>query len=128
MEDKVLDAKVPDSSIPAGWHGWHIAALPVRDGGRRMFDASVSVETRHPRIGSTGPDPSISSRGAGLLKPVRQFAAWFRHRRQIRRDIMKLLQLDDRLLADIGLSRGEILYAAVQHGRLPEQQPARLAK
>lgn len=92
MDDKVLDAKVPDFSIPAGWHGWHIAALPVRDRGRRMFDASVSSETRHPRIGSTGPDPSISSWGAGLLKPVRQFAAWFRHRRQIRRDIMKLLQ------------------------------------
>ncbi|TPK81084.1 hypothetical protein FJ936_28365 [Mesorhizobium sp. B2-4-13] len=32
------------------------------------------------------------------------------------------------MLADIGLSRGEILYAAVQHGRLPEQQPARLAE
>jgi uncharacterized protein YjiS (DUF1127 family) len=34
------------------------------------------------------------------------------------------MAFDDRALADIGLSRGEVLYA-VHHGRLPEGSPQR---
>lgn len=117
--DKILNVEVLNFSKPANRH---IALSPYRDDGRRIFDGSVQPKAGH-TAGSTPADsPSHST---GLLKPVRQFVAWFRHRRQVRRDIMKLLALDDRLLADIGLSRGEILYAAAQHGRLPERSNQR---
>jgi uncharacterized protein YjiS (DUF1127 family) len=55
---------------------------------------------------------------------LRSFA-WIRYQRQVRRDTALLMAFDDRALADIGLSRGEILYA-VQHGRLPEGSPRAL--
>ena len=52
------------------------------------------------------------SRWAALVKLI----AWTRHQRQIRRDIKRLMEFDDYMLADIGLSRGEVLHV-VQHGR-----------
>jgi len=40
------------------------------------------------------------------------------HRRVVRRDLNRLMELDDRELADIGLNRGELLHA-IRYGRLP---------
>jgi len=47
---------------------------------------------------------------------IRRSIAWLKSRRQIRRAVNELLALDDRMLADIGVSRGEI-FNAVRHGR-----------
>jgi uncharacterized protein YjiS (DUF1127 family) len=51
-----------------------------------------------------------------VAKAIRQQAERIRHQRQIRRDTNKLMEMDDRTLADIGLSRSEIMYA-VSNGR-----------
>ncbi|WP_210240672.1 DUF1127 domain-containing protein [Mesorhizobium sp. B3-1-7] len=113
-DDNILNVEVLNFSKPAVRR---IAPLPYRDDGRRMLDGSVQPKAGH--TGSTAAD--FPSRGTGLVKSAKNLMAWLRHRRRVRRDIIKLMQLDDRLLADIGLSRGEVLYAAVQHGRLPER-------
>jgi uncharacterized protein YjiS (DUF1127 family) len=42
--------------------------------------------------------------------------AGIRHQRLVRRDIDKLMEFDDNMLADIGLSRAEVLHA-VRYGR-----------
>jgi uncharacterized protein YjiS (DUF1127 family) len=54
--------------------------------------------------------------GTLLASWVNRLIAWFEARRRIRRAVDELMALDDRTLADIGLTRGEILYA-VRHGR-----------
>jgi len=54
---------------------------------------------------------------------VRRSIARIRNMIQARRDTYALLQLDDRMLADIGLSRGEVAYA-IRHGRRPSESPA----
>jgi uncharacterized protein YjiS (DUF1127 family) len=41
--------------------------------------------------------------------------AWLEARRRMRRAVDELMAMDDRMLADIGVSRGEILHAA-RHG------------
>ena len=51
----------------------------------------------------------LRARGARLI-------AWIQAERRVRRDRVQLLAADDRLLADIGLARGEIDHA-VRHGR-----------
>ena len=47
------------------------------------------------------------------------------HRRVVRRDLNKLMEFDDRQLADIGLNRGELLHA-IRYGRLPSHSNQRL--
>ena len=49
---------------------------------------------------------------------TRRLFEWLTHQRKARRDMRVLLSFDDRMLADIGLSRGEINYA-VMNGRIP---------
>jgi uncharacterized protein YjiS (DUF1127 family) len=46
-----------------------------------------------------------------LARAMKRGIAWIGSRRQLRRDIEELRALDDRMLRDIGLSRGEIDYA-----------------
>lgn len=58
--------------------------------------------------------------GALLANLVRRSVAWLKARRQMRRAIDELMAFDDRTLADIGLSRGEIPYA-VRRGRGQEK-------
>jgi uncharacterized protein YjiS (DUF1127 family) len=63
-------------------------------------------------------DPSRrAGRGIGSLLAswfIRSIA-WLEARRRTRRAVDQLMAMDDRTLADIGLSRGEILHAA-RHG------------
>jgi uncharacterized protein YjiS (DUF1127 family) len=47
------------------------------------------------------------------------------HRRVVRRDLNRLMEFDDRQLADIGLNRGELLHA-IRYGRLPSHSNQRL--
>ncbi|HKF74412.1 MAG TPA: DUF1127 domain-containing protein [Stellaceae bacterium] len=54
--------------------------------------------------------------GAFLLAVARRGVAWYRTRRRMRRAVAELMALDDRMLADIGVSRSEIPYA-VWRGR-----------
>ena len=43
---------------------------------------------------------------------LRRLIAWFRNERQIRHGIDELMALDDRMLSDVGLTRGSIEHAA----------------
>jgi uncharacterized protein YjiS (DUF1127 family) len=57
----------------------------------------------------------LASSGTNLrLHPVKQLAAWIRNKRRFRRAMNELMALDDRLLADIGLTRGQVEQAARQ--------------
>jgi uncharacterized protein YjiS (DUF1127 family) len=56
-----------------------------------------------------------------LLAASAQAIGWLRARHQMRRAIRELAALDDHMLADIGLSRGAVMYAVV-HGRFPKRQ------
>ena len=63
-------------------------------------------------------DAGAASSGRTLLTWIRRRIAEIRKNRQIRRDLEELLALDDRLLADIGLHRCDVEYAA-RYGRRP---------
>jgi uncharacterized protein YjiS (DUF1127 family) len=71
---------------------------------------------------SKGASPA-GSRGAAMLRPLLHAFAWFRHRRQARRDLDRLMRFSDRELADIGVGRTELLHVA-RYGQLPEQGSA----
>jgi uncharacterized protein YjiS (DUF1127 family) len=58
---------------------------------------------------------------AALVKPIRRQLARIKHQRRIRRDIDSLVEFDDHMLADFGLRRVDIEYAA-WHGRLPDRR------
>jgi uncharacterized protein YjiS (DUF1127 family) len=51
-----------------------------------------------------------------LVKAVKRVVAGIRSKRRTRRGIAELRALDDRLLADIGLSRDQIEYASPPKG------------
>ena len=61
----------------------------------------------------SGTDASLVSRAPiiGLFAAIRQWPARQGEERRIRRDIELLLQMDDRMLADIGLMRGQVSMA-----------------
>jgi len=69
------------------------------------------VETHAPHTGSYA-----GSLWALLVKAIGRQVEHIRHRRQVRRDINGLMELDDRALADIGLSRCEVMYAVANGG------------
>jgi uncharacterized protein YjiS (DUF1127 family) len=62
---------------------------------------------------------SAASRQTLLVSSIKQLIAWIRSTHRVHRGIHELMALDDRMLADIGLNRGAIMYTA-QHGRLPD--------
>lgn len=51
-----------------------------------------------------------------LTNPIKRSIAWIWSTRRTRRAARELMALDDRMLADIGLTRGQVVYA-VRHGR-----------
>lgn len=59
-----------------------------------------------------------------LMKFITRRMARIGRERRIRRDIDGLRALNDRMLADIGLSRCDVEYA-VRHGRLPDRANGR---
>ena len=81
---------------------------------------SSSIASRAPLPGS-----GDGSWRKGLMNLVRRGAAHIKHRRQVRKDVAKLLEFDDHLLADIGISRAELLHSN-GYDRLPERGRAGL--
>ena len=61
---------------------------------------------------------------AVLAEAIRRPFAWIERQRRLRRDINLLMSLDDHALADIGLTRGEVFYAA-RYGRPPKHEERR---
>jgi uncharacterized protein YjiS (DUF1127 family) len=59
---------------------------------------------------------------AMLVSSIGRYIAWLNAKRKIRRGIEELTTHDDRMLADIGLSRGDVEYAA-RFGRLRRRGP-----
>ncbi|CAN7540086.1 DUF1127 domain-containing protein [Rhizobium sp. LjRoot258] len=59
---------------------------------------------------SHAPLPFRAAPVRAVSTTIRQLFGYVAHRHQIRQDT-KRLELDDRALADIGVSRGEIMYA-----------------
>lgn len=72
------------------------------------------------RADVVGPAVESGTWWLALTRPVRRWLARIRRQRRIRRDNSKLMELDDRMLADIGLSRADAQFTA-RHGRLPER-------
>jgi uncharacterized protein YjiS (DUF1127 family) len=63
-------------------------------------------------------DPSRRAKraiGPLLASWIIRSIAWLEARHRTRRAVVELMAMDDRMLADIGVSRGEILHAA-RHG------------
>ena len=54
-----------------------------------------------------------------VVRVIRRLIAWIRSERRIRRGIAELSALDDILLADIGVARGQIVHAS-RYGRPPQ--------
>jgi uncharacterized protein YjiS (DUF1127 family) len=80
------------------------------------------LETYVPHTGSYA-----SSLWALLAKAIGRQAERIRHQRQVRHDINGLMELNDRALADIGLSRCEVMYA-VANGGLSEHKNDRVVR
>ena len=78
---------------------------------QRTIIASRALPAARERAGTAG--------NPALVKAVRRLLAWIRSERQIRSGIRDLRALDDQILADIGLPRGHIEYAA-RYGRPTE--------
>lgn len=74
------------------------------------MDSSTVVSCREPRAAALR-SPLAAAFGRSM--------AWARLQWKMSRDTAKLMALDDHLLADMGLSRGE-LRGLVRRGRLPQ--------
>jgi uncharacterized protein YjiS (DUF1127 family) len=55
---------------------------------------------------------------AALADSIKRWVAGIKNERRVRGAVNELAALDDRMLADIGLTRDDVTYAA-RHGRLP---------
>jgi uncharacterized protein YjiS (DUF1127 family) len=82
---------------------------------RRQFPATAPIDGRTLPAAAPG---SAKLWRALLAKSIKRTIVWNRSTRRMRRAIEELVALDDRMLADIGLSRGDVQYAE-WHGRLP---------
>ena len=66
----------------------------------------------------------LASLWAVALDAVEQLFEQIERRRTVRRDLDRLMEFDDRELADIGLTRGELMHV-VSFGRFPQDSNQR---
>jgi uncharacterized protein YjiS (DUF1127 family) len=85
--------------------------------------SSFTIESRTARVAA----PAVGSWRNVLVKSIGRGFAWIASRRRMRHDIDALMALDDRMLADIGLGRGDVEYVA-RYGRLPDRPEDRLGR
>ena len=78
-----------------------------------MSQGTIDARERLPEVYRPGSARRFS---AFLVTVATRAIAWYRTRRRMRRAVDELMALDDRMLADIGVSRSEIPYA-VWRGR-----------
>lgn|SRR5262245_4917906 len=64
------------------------------------------------RLLAAGSRGSAGRRQATQAPVLGRLIAWFRNERRIRRGVDELMALDDRMLSDIGLTRGSVEHAA----------------
>lgn len=76
-----------------------------------MSNYFVESQAPHARSGTRSPWTRLPS-------AIRRQLLRIRHQRQIRRDVNRLLDMDDSMLKDIGLTRGDVVHAA-RYGRTP---------
>jgi uncharacterized protein YjiS (DUF1127 family) len=65
-------------------------------------------------------EPNCDFWPTALTRPIKQGISWIGSRHRMRRQVEELMALDDRLLADIGLRRGQVEYLA-RYGHLPRE-------
>lgn len=73
----------------------------------------MSQRTIDARLGLPAVYRPRPARGLGgfLVAVVRRGVAWYRTGRRMRRAVDELMALDDRTLADIGITRSDIAFA-----------------
>lgn len=91
------------------------AAANLRQGDAVMIQGSL--DAGHPSSSLDQTRQGSGRRGALLGNLMRRSIARIRSARRTRRGRHELMALDDRMLADIGVSRGDIEYA-VRYGRV----------
>ena len=74
-----------------------------------------SIEARCVRAENQG---SVMCRQPPLVNGIKRWIAWICNEMRIRHGINELMALDDGVLSDMGLNRGNIEHAA-RYGRLP---------
>ena len=77
---------------------------------------AVTVDPAAVIVQSVGLDEPPRRRVARLADPIKRLIAWIWSTHRARCAVRELMERDERLLADMGLSRGQLAYA-VRHGR-----------
>jgi uncharacterized protein YjiS (DUF1127 family) len=83
---------------------------------RRATMSSSTIET----VVARRAELNCDSWPTALTRPIKQGIAWIGSRHRMRRQVEELMALDERLLADIGLGRGQVEYLA-EYGHLPRE-------
>ena len=105
------NAMLPFSRI-AYERGWSAATAPAVGPARRPGTrSSIAGGVVTPGQGLAASWP--------VVRVIRRLIAWIRAERRIRRGIAELSALDDNLLADIGVARGQIAHAS-RYGKPPQ--------
>jgi uncharacterized protein YjiS (DUF1127 family) len=81
------------------------------------MDNSTAISARELRLAA----PARTTGLAIVASTISRCVAWIRDQERIRQDTNRLMTLDDRLLADIGLERDQVEHA-LRSGRLPARR------
>lgn len=91
---------------------------PPASAGRPVQQKDVTMSNSFVESRTQGAGFRSGSIWAAVIAVMGRRLEKINHWRLVRRDIKQLMEFDDRELADIGLSRGQVLHA-MRYGRLP---------